>query len=350
MKNPTTLLELLLPRDVNPDPSTSPPHPSSTEYCDLKALGLLPPDYPMPDRGPIVSRTVWAFLAFSTVFIALRVYCKKWRSRGLWWDDYVLIVSWLMLIICAVLCQLAVDLGFGRYPCDIAPENHPIIALGGATLGTCISILAVAWSKTSFAITILRLSPSGSMLEKTAWFVLISMNALMTTQAVVVWVKCTPIRKNWDLATEGSCWDVNATNNYGVFCGVYSGLCDILLALLPWKLLWKLQMRKKEKLGVVVCMSMGIVAGVWAFIKSSKLLLLGSKNFTYYLDEGSLLVIWTSAETGTTIMASCIPVLRVLFKELHNTHVEKLNSKETAESMKSDQGSDWPYPHGHPTV
>nr|CDP29202.1 Putative protein of unknown function [Podospora anserina S mat+] len=250
--------QFLLPRHTTPSPSTKPPDSSSTEYCDLKALGLLPPEYPIPDGGPTVSRTIWSFLAFSTVFLFLRIYCKKWRSRGLWWDDYVLIFSWLMFIACAVICQLVTNLGFGRYPCDIPPSHHPTIAFVGATLGSCITILTIVWSKTSFAITILRLSPSGSVLRNIAWFVLVSMNTLMIVQAVVVWVKCNPISKNWDLSNEGTCWDVHATNYYGVFCG----------------------MRKKEKLGVVVGMSMGVVAGVWAFIKSSKLVLLGSKNFT----------------------------------------------------------------------
>ncbi|KAK0666633.1 hypothetical protein QBC41DRAFT_230143 [Cercophora samala] len=319
------LLEFLLPRHITPGPSTTPPDPSSTEYCDLKALGLLPPDYPIPDGGPTVSRTIWSFLAFSTVFLFLRIYCKIWRCRGLWWDDYVLIFSWLMFIACAILCQVVIDLGFGRYPCDIPPSHHPTIAFVGATLGSCITILTIVWSKTSFAITILRLSPSGSILRNISWFVLISMNALMTAQSIVVWVKCNPVRKNWDIRNEGTCWDVHATNYYGVFCG----------------------MRKKEKLGIVVGMSMGVVAGVCAFIKSSKLLLLGSKNFTY---EGCLLLIWTSAEIGTTIMASCIPVLRVLFKQLRDNHVEKLNSKENADSMNSDQPLSWPSPRAQLTV
>ena len=34
---------------------------------------------------------------------------------------------------------------------------------------------------------------------------------------------------------------------------------DITLSLLPWKLLWGLQMKKKEKIGVITAMSMGLV-------------------------------------------------------------------------------------------
>lgn len=34
---------------------------------------------------------------------------------------------------------------------------------------------------------------------------------------------------------------------------------DVALAFLPWKFIWDLQMSKKEKIGVVVAMSMGVL-------------------------------------------------------------------------------------------
>ena len=34
---------------------------------------------------------------------------------------------------------------------------------------------------------------------------------------------------------------------------------DVVLAFLPWKFIWSLQMSKKEKVGVVTAMSMGLL-------------------------------------------------------------------------------------------
>lgn len=34
---------------------------------------------------------------------------------------------------------------------------------------------------------------------------------------------------------------------------------DFVLALLPWQVIWKLQMKRNEKLGVALAMSMGIL-------------------------------------------------------------------------------------------
>jgi len=43
---------------------------------------------------------------------------------------------------------------------------------------------------------------------------------------------------------------------------------DISLALLPWKVLWNLQMRTAEKIGVGVAMSLGILAGVTSILRA----------------------------------------------------------------------------------
>jgi hypothetical protein len=34
---------------------------------------------------------------------------------------------------------------------------------------------------------------------------------------------------------------------------------DLTLAMLPWKVIWKLQMRRAEKMGIAVAMSMGVL-------------------------------------------------------------------------------------------
>jgi len=53
----------------------------------------------------------------------------------------------------------------------------------------------------------------------------------------------------------------HTVNNLGLLCRLlaYSAAMDFTLALLPWKLLWNLQMVKKEKLGVAVAMGFGFM-------------------------------------------------------------------------------------------
>ena len=50
---------------------------------------------PHDDLGPTVLATTWILVTLSLGFILLRVYCKFARHRALWWDDYILIASWV---------------------------------------------------------------------------------------------------------------------------------------------------------------------------------------------------------------------------------------------------------------
>ncbi len=64
-----------------------------TDYCSRRLAGL--ETGPVPDIGPGSAAAIWTLFGAATVFLSLRVYCKVWRSRGVWWDDVVLVISWV---------------------------------------------------------------------------------------------------------------------------------------------------------------------------------------------------------------------------------------------------------------
>jgi hypothetical protein len=52
----------------------------------------------MADDGskrPGLIVTFWILAVVSGMMMGLRLYCKVWRSRGLWWDDYTMLLSWV---------------------------------------------------------------------------------------------------------------------------------------------------------------------------------------------------------------------------------------------------------------
>ena len=48
-----------------------------------------------PNLGPQLNITGWVLTGASGVFLALRVHCKILQKRSLWWDDHLLIASWV---------------------------------------------------------------------------------------------------------------------------------------------------------------------------------------------------------------------------------------------------------------
>ncbi|KAM7211087.1 hypothetical protein V8F06_013528 [Rhypophila decipiens] len=269
---------------------------------------------PHNNQATKLNSAIWVLTTLSGGFLALRLYCKYLRRKGLWWDDIILIAAWMTITVeCAVLTYMT-SLGYGLHVWDFNMVNMPRLLLSVNIAGS-FSVTAAIWSKTSFAFTLLRLTEGKT--KWFIWFMIVSMNIAMGLSALLPWVTCSPVQKSWDMTIDGTCWKPTVLVHYNIFSAAYSGLMDIALALLPWKVIWKLQMRLKEKVGVALAMSMGIVAGITGLVKTSKITVMLSHDFA----DGVDLFIWGNAETTTTIIAASIPILRVLIRDVtHSRH------------------------------
>jgi rhodopsin domain-containing protein len=98
-----------------------------------------------------------------------------------------------------------VSLGFGTHIWTISKENLKIINLNTIMVAT-FGILATTTSKTSFALTLYRISPSAWM-KYFLIFVIISVNISMNLVWIFGLAKCQPLQKVFDGDVEGTCWD-----------------------------------------------------------------------------------------------------------------------------------------------
>lgn len=49
----------------------------------------------VPDNGPLIVGITWMLTFLCGGFLGLRIYAKLSRRQGLWWDDHILIASWV---------------------------------------------------------------------------------------------------------------------------------------------------------------------------------------------------------------------------------------------------------------
>ncbi|OIW28115.1 hypothetical protein CONLIGDRAFT_655703 [Coniochaeta ligniaria NRRL 30616] len=297
-------------------------------------LALLPHD----NAGMRLVVSIWVLNFLALAFLLARVYCKFLRHRGLWWDDGVLIAAYVCSTIETALLSYSVKLGYGYHIWDMPPELFPYVVdlLKVINLAGTFSLTAAIWSKTSFALTLLRLTQG--WLKLVVWFIIISMNIAMGLSALFVWVQCTPIEKSWNPFIDGTCWPPYVLVHYNIFSAAYSAAMDISLALLPWKLIWGLQMKRQEKIGVAFAMSCGVFAGITAIIKTTKIPAMLSQD-PY---DGVDLFIWGNAESCVTIIAASVPILRVLIRDVktsyRNYYVSEQNDNNTAPNRSRTRG------------
>ncbi|KAI1173503.1 hypothetical protein F4777DRAFT_445975 [Nemania sp. FL0916] len=255
--------------------------------------------------GPSVEACVWALAIVAGAWLALRLYLKSRKHWGLWWDDRLLAISWVLIILSNTSTSVAVSFGWGKELYDIPLANTPRILLALLIAGV-FSILGTTVSKTSFALTLLRIS--NGWVKCIVWFAIVTVNVVMGLSILFNWINCTPLQKNFNVFLPGSCWPKIILIRYNSFVAAYSGTVDILLALLPGKIIWKMNMNRKERFGAICAMSLGLFAGIISLAKIYAL----AGTFEANLDSSLQLTVLSIAETAVTIMASSIPILRAL--------------------------------------
>jgi hypothetical protein len=140
-------------------------------------------------------------------------------------------------------------------------------------IGEIFGLFSVPLSKASFCFTLLRLTVIPWQ-KKLLWFIIVTVQLTFYATAVITLVQCDPIQKLWDMALPGKCWDNRIVIYYSMFVGckqslcwkgpgqpltliAYSSLMDFILAICPWLIIHKLQMRRREKWGIILAMSLG---------------------------------------------------------------------------------------------
>ncbi|KAJ6014420.1 hypothetical protein N7540_009011 [Penicillium herquei] len=162
----------------------------------------------------------------------------------------------MLQIVFTVLVTKAVQMGvLGRHVEHI--ENPAAIphALKLVYIGFVIINFGCLFAKTSFVITLLRIVTQPWQ-KATLWVILITVNTL-------VWL-CA-------LLAEAQCWPTYIFENIAMVTGAYSGCMDFILTFFPCLVVWNLQMKKREIIGIIIAMTMGVFATIAAFIKTSKL-------------------------------------------------------------------------------
>ncbi|KAI0121142.1 hypothetical protein BJ170DRAFT_146549 [Xylariales sp. AK1849] len=287
------------------------------------------------DIGPRVDGITWTLTVISGLFLGTRLYVKVVHHRSIWFDDYFLLASWIFLVIHASISSYGVSLGFGKHTVDVVPMENIFKISFLVELTSVFTLLAAAWSKTSFAITLLRLTKGP--LNVVVWVIIFTLNFLLLINAIYPFLQCRPAAKSWNPTLEGSCLDNAITIRYSIFACAYSATMDFILAFIPWAVITGLKMKRQEKIGVGICMSLGFAAGATSVVRCVKIPLLAAEDFT---SQASDLAVWTVAEIATTIMAASIPVLRVFVRKMVTSHpgttgINRYHQSETDGTFKS---------------
>ncbi|ORY60240.1 uncharacterized protein BCR38DRAFT_350039 [Pseudomassariella vexata] len=271
-----------------------------------------------------VNSGIWSLFVAATIFLGLRVWCKVAWRHGLWYDDYVLIASWVAFLITCALTSVQFAVG---YVTKTWGDRMLILV----STSSCFTLVAQFWSKTAFAVTLLRMTNQWQKIV--LWFIIATLNIYMVVKLFVQWAKyCDQdaFQNYWRMP--GFCLDYDVVDQIKAGGNVANIVADFVLALFPWMVTWNLSIRRYEKIGLCITMSLGILVAIVATVRTwwqwdPKINI--NHHDKYFFWRQGMLIIWYQAEVAGTIIVQSIPVLRPLIQEIRTANTSrKLTSAE----------------------
>ncbi|KAJ5229763.1 hypothetical protein N7489_010471 [Penicillium chrysogenum] len=248
--------------------------------------------------------SILAFLA-----VCLRFYVRISSKRSPWIDDYSALVASVLTLAYAGIAVAQTRWGQGLSAAYFPKENViPFSKIQYA--GGPVYCLAVLGFKVALLTSYLRIAGIIERYRKIifAAIVVCVINQLIFT--FIISISCTPVAKQWDSSLEGHC--IHTIPFYFALGGTSIAL-DLIIIALPLPVLWKLQLRLKQKVLLAGLFALGFFVTVIQVIR-----IFTVKALETYTDSKNI-VIWSCVETSLGVVIACIPTYGPLFKSFAST-------------------------------
>ncbi|KAF1814598.1 hypothetical protein P152DRAFT_280903 [Eremomyces bilateralis CBS 781.70] len=289
-------------------------------------------------RGMTVNIIAWVFTGIAIATVFLKLFARSQITKRLGWDDFFIFLSLALSIIAAAFVSYSVTLGLGRHTAAVIADHGAdgvVLTAKWQILGFPFNIGAFSFPNISIAILIVHLLDRYPLRTNLLYGMVTVQVVIALVSVVLIFVQCTPVEMLWNPNTPNAkCWDPAVFNNFNYFVSAYTTVTDIVLAVVPISVFWKLQMPFSTKLGVCIMMGLTLLSAIVTIVKATYLHLFTDR--TDPLWNVVPLVIWGLIEQNVVLVAACIPTLRPFF---HKATFRSANSRSGTDNSRSRSGS-----------
>jgi len=165
------------------------------------------------------------------------------------WLLTVFFSSLLQVILAANNSLISVEYATGYVTDKWDDRMHILI-----NITSCGTLIGQAITKTAFAVTLLKLTKNWG--RWILWFCIATLNLYMGAKVIVQWAKVCD-KPSYDVWYRlDFCLEWHFRDNFKEGGNVYNIIMDFVLAVFPWVITWNLGMRRVEKIGLCVAMSL----------------------------------------------------------------------------------------------
>ncbi|PLN81905.1 integral membrane protein Pth11-like protein [Aspergillus taichungensis] len=262
-------------------------------------------EYGPDSKGSVVIGVALAFAIITFVVIVLRLFARIYVLRQMGFDDYLIIGACLFSWAFSAVTIVAVRHGLGSHMASVPLAGMETYAFA-VWLSSMFYLAAIGFIKTSVCWFYTRLG--ARYLTRLAYIMMVIVACQATSFVLVAAFQCNPIPKAWKgTAIPGKCVTINV---FYLANAALNILTDVLTYTLPIKVVFELQMPKKQKMVLGLILSLGLLACISSIIRITYIPgMLTSKDATYAITGA---MYWSVIEINIGILAASIPSFKAI--------------------------------------
>ncbi|KAL9107016.1 MAG: hypothetical protein Q9227_008052 [Pyrenula ochraceoflavens] len=273
------------------------------------------------DRGPAIKDVAIVSPIVAGFFVFLRLYSRLVLTRSPGLDDLVAVLTLLASIAYSVLISFATYNGMGRHQWDMDEElterYRKWIVISSELY--CVALMGY---KLTILMTYHRIFSVSKRFKYVCWSVMFVVVGYLFCNMITEVAGCIPLKKFWDEKVSGHCVNYLALD---ITYGIFNVLTDFAIAILPLRSVWRLQMDRKEKIGLSLIFLTGIIAFVVALIRWIIACIDLTATDSSWI--AGLTFLWSVLEVNTGLICACsLPLKPLLIKATHSELLSSLFS------------------------
>ncbi|CAD6593760.1 MAG: hypothetical protein ASARMPRED_007916 [Alectoria sarmentosa] len=277
--------------------------------------GTIPNFHDPPNLDAFVALTIALCVTFGTLAVVLRMYTKVFILRALAWEDYVIVLAWLLQIGQTIPSGIVTRYGGGTHMWNVQLQTF-FDMLYWVNIAAVVYGILVFFIKLSILLQYLRIfapTRKGNMFIYVGVHLCIWSNLIFYLIVTVFEIDiCSPRKKIWNpMMTTGHCYSVNATFQG---TGIFNVISDFTILILPMPCVWRLRLPLKKKILMTAIFATGFFACITSILRTYYTWkIVQSPDITYNMVRMGM---WTYAELSTGIVISCLPVIPKFFQHV----------------------------------
>ncbi|KAL8805532.1 MAG: hypothetical protein Q9182_001901 [Xanthomendoza sp. 2 TL-2023] len=278
----------------------------------------IPPELLKQNKGPLLVIIVWVFAALALMVVSIKVWTRvkilhQSDLENVFHSVFVLL-AWVLSLVYGALLTASVYSGLGKH--SFALDRQEIdTAIMLYSISIPFGILSVALPALAIAIVLKKITDAN---HRQLWFLygIPALNIVIKIINVVLVFSTCPPASFRSRISMSKCVNVSVVTGYFYFATCFSAATAVFLVMWPMVAFWKLQLKRKAKVSLILLFSTTAVAAVCALVRVGYLPRVSRlEDFTYYSIDYT---IWVVMEGDVFIITACVPGLRPFVKHLRD--------------------------------